>query len=197
MPRVSEEHRESRREQIRQAALRAFVDKGYQHTSIADVVSEAGLSAGAIYSHYEGKHDLFAAVAEKALSQNLADVVRTSAGVPAPGPLEVLRALTVGPVRGVDVGRLLVQLWAEATVDPEIRAVVQRVAASLREILTRALTPWYESRPDLAPDGAGTAAARLAPVVLVLGQGFQLQRATLDDFDVETYLEHAAGVLPG
>ena len=49
MPKVSEQHREARRDQIVDAALRCFSRKGFQRTSMADIIAESGLSAGAIY----------------------------------------------------------------------------------------------------------------------------------------------------
>lgn len=196
MPRVTEAHREARRAQIRAAALRAFTAKGYQRASIADVVAESGLSAGAIYGHYDGKQALFAAVAEEVLSRRGTEIDAAARdGVP-PSPIEVLTILTGGMTRDLEDGRILVQLWAEATVDPMIHAVVQGVVASLRGVLLDALRAWFGTRPDVAPDGPDAAAQALIPVMLGLGQGFLMQRALLDDFDPDRYLAAAAAVLP-
>ncbi|WP_418277279.1 TetR/AcrR family transcriptional regulator [Isoptericola jiangsuensis] len=196
MPRVSDEHREARRRQIREAALRAFAAKGYQYASIADVVAESGLSAGAIYTHFSGKQELFAAVAEEVLSRRGAEIDAASRhGLP-PSPGEVLTILAGGMSRDLVDGRLLLQLWAESTVDPEIHDVVERVVGSFRRVLREALQAWFAARPDLAPDGAEVAAERLLPVMMALGQGFQLQRAMLDEFDGEEYLAAARAVLP-
>src|SRR5262245_20761929 len=88
VPRVTEAHREARRAQIRAAALRAFTTKGYQRASISDVVTESGLSAGAIYGHYDGKQALFAAVAEEVLSRRGSEIEDASRdGIP-PSPFE-------------------------------------------------------------------------------------------------------------
>ncbi|MEL7976140.1 TetR/AcrR family transcriptional regulator [Isoptericola sp. F-RaC21] len=196
MPRVTEAHREARRAQIRAAALRAFTAKGYQRASIADVVAESGLSAGAIYGHYDGKQALFGAVAEEVLSRRGTELAAAARdGVP-PSPIEILRILTGGMTRDLEDGKILVQLWAEATVDPVIHGVVQDVVASLRGVLLDALGVWFGTRPDAAPDGPDAAAQALIPVMLGLGQGFLMQRALLDDFDPERYLAAAAAVLP-
>jgi len=196
MPRVTEAHREARRAQIRAAALRAFTAKGYQRASISDVVAESGLSAGAIYGHYEGKQALFAAVAEEVLSRRGTEIERASRDGTPPAPLEVLAILTGGMARDLEDGRVLVQLWAESTVDEVIHDVVQQVVASLRSVIRDALRAWYATRPDLAPDGPDAAADLLLPVMLGLGQGFLMQRAMLDDFDAERYLAAVAAVLP-
>ncbi|MFE5308913.1 TetR/AcrR family transcriptional regulator [Isoptericola sp. NPDC056605] len=197
MPRVTEAHREARRAQIRAAALRAFTAKGYQRASISDVVAESGLSAGAIYGHYDGKQALFAAVAEEVLSRRTTEIdAAGDDGVP-PSPIEVLTILTGGMARDLEDGKVLVQLWSESTVDPVIHDVVQHVVVDLRNVLTAALQAWFGARPDLAPDGPDAAARLLLPVMMGLGQGFLMQRALLDDFDPERYLTAAAAVLPG
>ena len=67
MPKVTEAHRTARRDEIIGAALRCFAAKGYQRTSMADVIEESGLSAGAIYGYFAGKQELFAAVAGRVL----------------------------------------------------------------------------------------------------------------------------------
>ena len=196
MPRITEARREARRDQIRAAALRAFAAKGYQRTSIADVVAESGLSAGAIYGHYADKKQLFAAVAQHVLSRRDAEIAAASDdGVP-PSPYEVLVLLTGGITRDVADGRVVVQLWAESTVDPAIHAVVQEVFWSLRRVLRSALSAWFATRAELAPDGPDAAAESLLPALMGLGQGFIMQRALVDGFDADGYLAAAQAILP-
>ena len=52
MPKVTDEYRIAKREEIADAALRAFRRKGFQGASMADIIAESGLSAGAIYGHF-------------------------------------------------------------------------------------------------------------------------------------------------
>lgn len=47
------------REQILQAALACFANKGYHKTTMDDIVAESGLSKGSLYWHFKSKHDLF------------------------------------------------------------------------------------------------------------------------------------------
>jgi len=58
MPKVSEQYRRTRREEIARAALRVLERNGVRDTSIADIVTESGLSTGAIYSHFTNKGEL-------------------------------------------------------------------------------------------------------------------------------------------
>jgi TetR/AcrR family transcriptional regulator, transcriptional repressor of aconitase len=196
MPRVSEAHREARREQIRAAAQRAFVAKGYQRTSIADVVTESGLSAGAIYGHFADKRALFAAVAREVLGRRDAEIASAARESGPPPPSQIVELLAGGVMRDFADGRVLVQLWAESTVDPAIRQIVQDVAASLRAVLLDALRAWYATRPDLAPRGVDAAAAELLPVMMALGQGMIMQSALLDDFDRDAYVASIRSLLP-
>ena len=48
-----------RRDQIIQAALACFTRKGYNNTTMDDIVAESGLSKGTLYWYFKGKDDLF------------------------------------------------------------------------------------------------------------------------------------------
>lgn len=47
-------------------AARLFIEKGYEHTSIQDIINHlGGLSKGAIYHHFKSKDEIMQAVADK------------------------------------------------------------------------------------------------------------------------------------
>ncbi len=51
---------------ILEAANRLFIEKGYEHTSIQDIIDQlGGLSKGAIYHHFKSKEDILVAVTDK------------------------------------------------------------------------------------------------------------------------------------
>lgn len=51
---------------ILDAATRLFIEKGYEHTSIQDIIDNlGGLSKGAIYHHFKSKEDILIAVTDK------------------------------------------------------------------------------------------------------------------------------------
>ena len=62
MPKVSEEHKEARREQILAGAQRAFARHGYEGATVARLEEETGLSRGAIFNYFENKEALFIAL---------------------------------------------------------------------------------------------------------------------------------------
>ena len=59
---------EETRNLIIDTAARLFVEKGYEHTSIQDIINNlGGLSKGAIYHHFKSKDEIMNAVADKLL----------------------------------------------------------------------------------------------------------------------------------
>lgn len=68
MPKVSDDHRERRKNQIVDAAKRCFSRKGFHRTTTREICEEAGLSTGAVYSYFDSKEELIQAVAEGARS---------------------------------------------------------------------------------------------------------------------------------
>ncbi len=58
-------------ERILGVSAKLFIEKGYENTSIQDIVTELGdLSKGAIYHHFKSKEDIFDAVARSMNSNN-------------------------------------------------------------------------------------------------------------------------------
>ena len=63
MPKVSEEHLQTRRDQILAGARRTFARHGYEGATVARLEQEIGLSRGAIFNYYRDKWALFLALA--------------------------------------------------------------------------------------------------------------------------------------
>jgi len=61
-PKMPQEHRDFRRQQILNAAWECFADKGYQETTIRVIAERMNLSTGIIYSYFKGKDDLLEAI---------------------------------------------------------------------------------------------------------------------------------------
>jgi len=60
-PKVSEEHKQARREQIINAAIDCFIRNGIHKTSMRDICQESGLSVGAVYLHFKSKEEIIEA----------------------------------------------------------------------------------------------------------------------------------------
>ena len=62
MPKVSDEHKELRIQQILLAASEVFKNKGYEQATLKDIVEEAGMSRGWIYLYFKDKVTIFLAL---------------------------------------------------------------------------------------------------------------------------------------
>jgi hypothetical protein len=91
---------------------------------------------------------------------------------------------------------MLIQTWGEATTDPDVRGVMNRVFVEVRVAIIDALTRWAQEHPD-AVDGPPAAwAARMVPLLMGLVQGFALQHTLIEGFEDEAYLEAIVELLP-
>lgn len=56
---------------ISDVAFRLFMEKGYEHTSIQDIINNlGGLSKGAIYHHFKSKEDILIAVIDRMTAES-------------------------------------------------------------------------------------------------------------------------------
>ncbi len=56
---------------ILDVAFRLFMEKGYEHTSIQDIIAHlGGLSKGAIYHHFKSKEDILVAVTDRMTAES-------------------------------------------------------------------------------------------------------------------------------
>ncbi len=65
MPKISDEARAARRDQIIAAAAECFARAGYHATTMADIAEVAGVSKGTPYLYFPGKEALFIALYEE------------------------------------------------------------------------------------------------------------------------------------
>ena len=130
MPRVSAAHEQEVRERIVVAATRVFGTKGYQGTTIADVVRESGLSVGAIYTYFSGKDELFRQSCDLISAQGLDELaVRLAQATTTAERLTIAIALyieTIDQYADAPGQASLVQAWAEADREPGVRDMLAR-----------------------------------------------------------------------
>ena len=51
--------KEKRREQIKEVALKLFIENGYSKTTMDEIVQEVGISKGGMYHHFSNKEEIF------------------------------------------------------------------------------------------------------------------------------------------
>ena len=78
--RYTPRHKQETRSRIVACAARRFRDEGYAPASVADIMSDAGLTHGGFYAHFGSKEELFAeAIAHAAHEGLIADGRRQAA----------------------------------------------------------------------------------------------------------------------
>lgn len=70
-------HPEVTVKRILDASLKLFLEKGYEQTTIQDIINELGdLSKGAIYHHFKSKEDIIDAVSERLYEGTNTEILR-------------------------------------------------------------------------------------------------------------------------
>jgi AcrR family transcriptional regulator len=141
------------RENIAQAALTVFALKGYAASSMDDVCMAAGCSKGGLYHHFRTKPALLSAVVGR--------LAGAGALLPARGEDSPTAA-----VPAASLGRLLVDIWAEAARDDVLREKVRVGAEAYLE------------------EGAGPHTDGVVPNILRIGALIQALTRT-DDVDAD------------
>ena len=73
-------HPEETKNLIIDTAARLFMDQGYDHTSIQDIINHlGGLSKGAIYHHFKSKEEIMWEVAEKIYAGSRDEIMKVCA----------------------------------------------------------------------------------------------------------------------
>src|ERR1700722_2190518 len=149
MPRITDERREARREQVLEAARACLQEHGLEAVSMEMIIPRSGLSTGAVYGYFKGKDQIINAVVTEgtaAMAEDLAPVLTN----PEPPPLpefigQVLRtAVDFGRHKKGDIDRLLVSLhgWSHSQSNPELKAATRASYAGLRQLFADAVRRW-------------------------------------------------------
>ena len=196
MPKVSEAHREARRHEIARAALRCFARKGFAATSIADIIAESGLSAGAIYGHYKSKDELITLAIGEVLDVQFGELEAAQAQRPMPSPGEIVRVVVNGLEHEIGDLGLLVQVWAHAAVEPAVGSTLATIGERVKRIFSDYVRTWYLVELGSTEDDAEHAAELYSWVYVGVVQGYIVQSSIFIHFDADSYLGAIAALEP-
>ncbi|MDX2167630.1 MAG: helix-turn-helix domain-containing protein [Deltaproteobacteria bacterium] len=189
MPKVSEAHRDARRQQILDAAGACFAREGFHRTTMDDIVRAARLSPGAIYRYFPSKAAIIDAIAAERHAREAALIAAAAAdaGDDTAAALHAIARAFLAPLADAaerQRRRVGVQLWAEALRDPRLCAVARAGIARPRRLLAAVLRDGQ--RRGSVPAGLDADAA--ARAMIALFQGFILQQAWEPRVAVGPYL---------
>ncbi|MEG3616554.1 helix-turn-helix domain-containing protein [Isoptericola haloaureus] len=141
-----------RRQVIEAAAAVAFAERGYHRVAMQDVADEVGITAAALYRHFDNKYELFREVALDHVHRISAAAAAVDAGqdrspAAAEEELEVLLDAVVGATLAMRSTGSIYR-WESRCLRPEDRRVLAGEFAALRR---RLAGPAAVLRPDLDP----------------------------------------------
>jgi len=132
MPKVGQSYLDARRKQIVDAARTRFTSDGFAGTSMADIVTESGLSTGSIYRYFASKDEIVVAVCEQG-TEAFPKALTLEAVTDF---LEHVRALA----RDKGHARLVAQIYAEAALSSALAAIVAQQLAEMRAAVAKLIS---------------------------------------------------------
>jgi TetR/AcrR family transcriptional regulator, transcriptional repressor for nem operon len=168
------------RRRIVLAAMELFAEKGFQSTSIADILSRTQVHSGSLYHAFPGKQDVLAAVLE-AYRDGIDEWLLAPAWSGIEDPIERIFALlnayrtmlvTSECTYGCPIGSLALELHEP---DPRIRDLLAANFANWTASIEKCLSQAAERLP------ADTGRRRLAEFVLTVMEGAVMQARTFRD----------------
>src|SRR5687767_2183148 len=136
-------------ERIVEAAARAIRRSGYDGTSVADIMKEAGLTHGGFYAHFASREAMLAEAADRAGAESVEAMERIAASVPPEQALEAMKEayLSKAHIQGVETGcgtaALLSEMPRQA---PEVRRVATRRIKEMIDLVARQSPEWGQPR---------------------------------------------------
>jgi len=191
MPRTADpELAETRRAEILDAATACFVKRGIHQTTMREIIGQAGLSAGAVYSYFESKDTIIEALAarDRAGIYELATHLEAS-GNASQAIIEAVYAIIEECT--YEVARLGIEFLAEAGRNGTVKAALERNDRALRDAFAGAIKRGMASgtiKCDL-PESA------LLETVVALYEGFMGRIAVDRQADARHFAEIARSAL--
>ena len=175
MPKVTEEHKAAMRARIQDAALACFARRGFAGASMAEIVKEAGLSAGAVYVYYAAKADLMIDVSRRVMEPRMAVLDAAKSGGEVTPPAEVLIRLIDSLLIDNPFLPVMVQVWGESSYDKEFSGFASGIFETLIEEFTDYLASYLQDQRGMDAETARARASVMVPGLLAMIQGAVVQ----------------------
>jgi AcrR family transcriptional regulator len=190
LPKVSEAHRYNRRRQILDAAIECFARRGFQRTSMEDIIHESKLSAGTIYIYFQSKDQIIETLADERHERERQLIERAVARGGWAACLDLLVRdfyESLGDPAKRKERRLGIHLWAEALCNLKVLRLTRRGINQALELLSRAIANAQtdgQLQKDIDPDNAARA-------LIAMFHGFVLQQAWDERIDLAAFAKTA------
>ena len=177
--------REARTEEIVDAAVRLFSERGFTESGIDEIGAAVGITGPAVYRYFASKEDVLVAVVDRAVEHaaGLTDAARADASSPG----ETLERLIDGAVRVCIADRALTAIyWNEARNLPTRQR--RRVERAQRDLIEDFADILREVRPELTPSEARMAVYAAASLM----RSVAYRATSLDESALQTMLSRMA-----
>lgn len=173
MPKLTPETTSARKTQILLAALACFSDGGYTRTTMDEIVRQAGLSKGSIYTYFDSKKSLYLTLLEKLLSDT---GLITALGSPSlssrqrlAAAMDNMIAFTTTPAYR-EYAAFLMDAWTMSQVNPDIRQKLTVNYSQLRDAFQQLIQSAIDKGEFIDVN-----AAALAQVFIAIFDGLMVQ----------------------
>lgn len=167
------------RQQILDASLRLFSERGFARTTVRDIARQAGITDAAIYYHFESKRELLEAlVEERGFLNSLQNLERVTADLPLP---ETVLWMARGAINLMDDNRDFLRLIIMEGLGGDDAALEQyRRLIDLWENALSTVLGRYVQKGDLAASAVPTLARQIIYTILMAFEDNLLGRHTTD-----------------
>ena len=101
---------EERKNEILDVSQRLFSTKGFDDTSIADILNEIGIAKGTLYYHFKSKEEILDAIIERMIKDQVAKAKKIAEYKSVPAVMRVVNAMMTFSVEGDNEGFVLEQI---------------------------------------------------------------------------------------
>jgi TetR/AcrR family transcriptional repressor of nem operon len=145
MKKTTVKSKEATHERIVNAAARAIRRSGYDGTSVADIMKEAGLTHGGFYAHFPSREAMLAEAADHAGAEAVAMTARVAAGAAPEQALQRMIGAYLSKEHVIDIesGCPVAALGSEMPRQaPEVRRAATRRIKEMIDGVARQMPDW-------------------------------------------------------
>ncbi|WP_298853009.1 TetR/AcrR family transcriptional regulator [uncultured Ruegeria sp.] len=132
---IREKATAKRRNQILEAAVMCFLERGYHQTGVRDIATRAGVSLGNLYNHFRGKHDVLVEIAMLERREMEPFLKILNSNTPAPKVLKKFIRAYAKYLAAPENVILTLEISSEAVRQPDIARLFVENRSSLTDAL--------------------------------------------------------------
>jgi AcrR family transcriptional regulator len=135
------ERQEQTREELVTAAARVFARRGYHKATVEEIAAQAGFSTGAVYSNFDGKEELFLAIADRQVQDRVAEIeaVADAAAGEGDADTETTNQFRAFLEADPDWPLLFYEFWSLSVRNPELQGELAKRRDAIRDALADTL----------------------------------------------------------